>query len=232
MTQITETLKPALALVENCHSLSRQPLQLQGSKPESYESRKNELLIELSDKMICNIWQRMATIYGYKWVSHMGNADSGNGILTDASKTWQKGLRGVTIEQIKYGFDVLIFKNHEWPPSLPEFRKLCLSNMISGVPSMDEVLKVLISVQGKNGSLASRYRHPLIFAISQEIDMFELRTAKTMDAKRLVNAVYEKFIDIGWSDWPEHAHIEQKAIARERNKSVGLQAVGIIKGYL
>jgi hypothetical protein len=181
---------------------------------------------------MAHIWKRMLSIYGHKWASHLGVASDANGLLSDAAKTWQQGLSGVTIDQVKTGFDTLILKNHDWPPSLPEFRKLCLSNVPSGIPSMDEVLNVLVSVQGKNGTLASRYKHPLIFAISQNINLFELRTAKTLDAKRLINAAYEKFIDTGWQDWPEHAHLEQKAIARERNKSVGLSELMLIRGNL
>ena len=234
MSQIKTEMKSALSLVVNYPLSSKPPHQPQELKQETCGSSNNEKasLTELPNKTICDIWHRMGTIYGYKWASHMGVADGGDGVLTDAAKTWKKSLVGITLEQLKYGFDVLIFKNHDWPPSLPEFRKLCLSNVPSGVPGVDEVLKVLVSVQGKNGTLASRYKHPLIFAISQEINMFELRTAKTLDAKRLINAAYEKFIDTGWPDCPEHAHIEQKAIARERNKSVGLSAFRLIRGDL
>lgn len=174
----------------------------------------------------------MGTIYGYKWVSHMGVADNGDGVLTDAAKTWKKSLVGITVDQLKCGFDTLIFKSHDWPPSLPEFRRLCLSNIPSGVPGEDEVMRVLVSVSGKKGSIAARYVHPLIFAISQKIDMHGLRMSKTADAVRMIGPVYEKSIDLGWSDWPEYAHEEQKAITRERDKSIGFSAFKLIKGGL
>lgn len=192
------------------------------------------LLAELSAKVICHIWQRMATIYGYKWASHMGMADDGEGHLTDASKTWQKGLAGITVEKIKYGFDVLIFKKHEWPPSLPEFRSICIAQGFESIPSVDEVMAILVRVSSKQGSLAERYENPLVFAISQKIDMHGLRTAKTVDAKRMIKPVYDKFLETGWQEWPEHAFIEQRAISssKERNKSAGLAAFRLIKGSL
>ncbi len=176
----------------------------------------------------------MVTIYGYKWASHMGMADDGEGNLTDASKTWQKGLAGITVAQIKYGFDVLIFKKFEWPPSLPEFRSICLAQGFELVPSVDEVIAVLVRVSGKNGSLAERYGHPLMLAIAQKIDMHVLRTAKTGDAKRMIKPVYDKLLETGWEEWPDHAFIEQKAISssKERNKSAGLAALRLIKGAL
>lgn len=160
----------------------------------------------------------------------MGVADNGDGILTDAAKTWKKSLAGITIDNLKHGFDVLIFKSHDWPPSLPEFRKLCLSNVDSCIPSVDEVINVLVSVSGKQGTVADRYRHPMIFAISQKIDMHRLRIANNADVKRLVSDAYEKLIDTGREDFPEHAHVEQKAIAKERNKSVGVAAFRLIRG--
>jgi hypothetical protein len=192
------------------------------------------LLAELSDKVICHIWQRMATIYGYKWASHMGMADDGTGILTDAANTWKKGLAGITVEKIKYGFDVLIFKKHEWPPSLPEFRSICIAQGFDSIPSVDEVISILVRVSGKQGSLADRYENPLIFAVAQKIDMHGLRTAKTVDAKRMIKPVYEKLLETGWKEWPEHAFVEQKALSssKERNRSAGISALRLIKGSL
>jgi hypothetical protein len=190
---------------------------------------KASLTEALSDKVICHTWQRMLSIYGHKWASHLGQADDGTGTLTDAAKTWQKGLSGVTIDQLKHGFDALIFKNHDWPPSLPEFRKLCLSNVPSDIPSVDEVMKILASVSARSGSIAARYVHPFIFAVSMQIDMYALRSAKTIDAVRMIKPVYDKLIDTGWSDWPEFAHEEQKAIARSRNVPAALAALKLIR---
>ena len=231
----TQTLNPALALVENLHSSIKgcSPSQELKSENDGNATTNSASLAEkLSDKIICHAWQRMISIYGHKWSSHLGFADDGTGLLTDAAKTWQKGLSGVTLEQLKYGFDMLIFKNHDWPPSLPEFRKLCLSNVPSGIPSADEVLQVLVAVQGRTGTLASRYQHPLIFAISQSINLFELRRARSLDAMRMIKSAYEKLILSGWQDWPAHAHIEQKAIEKDRNKSVGVSAFKLIRGDL
>lgn len=189
----------------------------------------------LSDKVTGHIWKRMLSIYGHKWASHLGVASLESGLLSDAAKTWQQGLAGITVEQIKHGFDVLIFKSHDWPPSLPEFRKLCLSGSKEDVPSIDEVVSTLVMVSSKKGSIASRYGHALVFAISQRVDMHGLRTAKTVDAKRLVKPTYEHLVNSGWDDWPEHAHEDQLAIGQVKpvqNKAVGQSAFSAIRGAL
>jgi hypothetical protein len=165
----------------------------------------------LNDKIIAHVWTRMTAIYGHKWVSPMGIAVDGMGILTDAAKTWQKGLSGVSVDGIRTAFSTLVTKNYDWPPSLPEFRKLCLGK--GDAPVLDEVVSMLVMVSSKQGSIAERYKHPLVFSIASRIDMHSLRTAKTIEARRMVKPVFEDLISSGWEDWPAHAFDNQKAIS-------------------
>ncbi|MGZ4968013.1 MAG: hypothetical protein ACXV8O_01230 [Methylobacter sp.] len=182
----------------------------------------------------------MLSIYGHKWSSHLGVADDGTGALTDAAKTWQKGLAGITVEQIKHGFDVLIFKNHDWPPSLPEFRKLCLSKNTDNAPTLDDVVSILVMVPTRQGSVATRYKHPLALAVSLHdgVDMFALRTAKFPDAKRMVKTAYEQCLKTGWVNWTEddlkEPDSKQKALGHDkpRDKSVGVSAFRDIRAAL
>jgi hypothetical protein len=55
-------------------------------------------------------------IYGHKW-SAIAEADDG---------TWLQGLRGLSPDQVAHGLSMLVDDFHEWPPSLPEFKKLCI----------------------------------------------------------------------------------------------------------
>lgn len=179
----------------------------------------------------------MLSIYGHKWSSHLGSASDGDGHLSDAAKTWQQGLAGVTVEQIKHGFDVLIFQNHDWPPSLPEFRRLCQQNVFQGIPTLDEVVSILVMVKSRSGSLVSRYRSSLALAISQHeaVDMHALRTAKTGEAKRMIKPVYDQFLITGWTGWPDYANEDQKSIVHEKpltSKADALLALGSLKELL
>ena len=44
----------------------------------------------------------------------------------DVDGIWAAGLMDVPWLRIQHGFDQLINKGYKWPPSLPEFRDLCL----------------------------------------------------------------------------------------------------------
>lgn len=60
----------------------------------------------------------MARIFGHKWTS-INESDDG---------TWLAGLSDVTPDQVAHGLSVLVTNHQEWPPSLPEFRDLCLDH--------------------------------------------------------------------------------------------------------
>jgi hypothetical protein len=69
----------------------------------------------------------MVQIYGHRWLSAYGDATE-EGVMSETAKTWQKALRGVTYEQIARGLAKCLESGNSWPPSLPEFRALCLGN--------------------------------------------------------------------------------------------------------
>lgn len=61
-------------------------------------------------------------IYGHRWTSSYGEKDDG---------TWLTGLADVTVEQIKIGLEKCRTRKiqpgrEDWPPTLTEFRGLCL----------------------------------------------------------------------------------------------------------
>lgn len=56
-------------------------------------------------------------VYGHKWTSAYGTADDG---------TWLVGLSDVTPEQVGAGLEKVRTGADEWPPTLPQFRAMCL----------------------------------------------------------------------------------------------------------
>ena len=77
-------------------------------------------------RLIINLWERMAHIYGHKWTSAHGESGIEKNELTEVARTWATGLRGVTGEQIAVGLRACIDRLDDWPPTLPEFKRLCL----------------------------------------------------------------------------------------------------------
>ena len=63
----------------------------------------------------------MARIYGHKWTSIV-KVDDG---------TWLDGLRGISPDQVIEGLGRLVDEGFDWPPTLPEFKKLCKNDAYS-----------------------------------------------------------------------------------------------------
>lgn len=59
----------------------------------------------------------MARMYGHKWVSAYGERDDG---------TWASGLAELTLQQLATGVRGCLKRTDPWPPTLPEFRVLCV----------------------------------------------------------------------------------------------------------
>lgn len=73
---------------------------------------------QITDEHIAHLWQFMARFFGYRWLNSYGDSDNG---------TWLAGLCDVTPDQILRGIDVVRLSGKEWPPTLPEFRKMCVT---------------------------------------------------------------------------------------------------------
>lgn len=67
------------------------------------------------------LWEKLAAIYGHKWVSSFGEADDG---------TWLRVLTGLAREQIAVGLRSCLDRIDPWPPGAAEFRRLCLPEKV------------------------------------------------------------------------------------------------------
>lgn len=80
----------------------------------------------LSNKVMTNLWERMIHLYAHKFSSVYGeSAVYDDNSLTEAARTWASGLRELTGEQIANGLRECIDCGASWPPTLPEFVKMC-----------------------------------------------------------------------------------------------------------
>lgn len=190
----------------------------------------------------------MFGLYANKWGAQYGRAINEKKQLSGLAKDWQRGLSGITLEQLAVGFSaleaaILSESGESWPPAWPEFRKLCLSGFIVDAPDLDEIVSILISVSTRQGSLASRYKHPMALAVSLNlrrngIDIFAVRSAKLVDAKRMIKPAYEQCLKKGWGGWAEDEMKEpdgnQKALVHKkpRDKAVGVSAFSAIRAAL
>ena len=178
----------------------------------------------------------MASLYGVRWESSFGACDDQEtGDLSQAAKAWVFELRGISDGAIAAWFRQTA--KPEWPPSAPEFRKRCVE-LMGGLelPTIDEVAHVLALARNARGSIANRYRHPLILAVHRECCAgFSPHEAALEQIKRHIKPVYARLVEQGWPDWPEGVHEEPvKAIRHEisRSKAKAMSALRAIQESL
>lgn len=125
------------------------------------------------------LWERMGVIYPHRWESALGTSPQReDGKLTLAGDTWARGLAGITPEQIGVGIDTCITRSEAWPPTLPEFRGLCLQ-----IPSLDET-RVNVTATRVTPT-------PFFRLVWQLLDTHRFRTARAEDSDRLLRGAYE-----------------------------------------
>lgn len=118
------------------------------------------------------LWVRMAEIYGHRWTSAYGDDPEGQ-----AAHTWAKGLAGLRPEQLASGLTSCLASADPWPPTLPEFRALCL-----GVPTVAQVLLELRPGAGRSGFTV------LVWSL---VDPYRYANLPSDRADRLVREAYE-----------------------------------------
>lgn len=121
----------------------------------------------------------MAAIFGHRWTSSFGDsAEDSTGVLTVAGETWRRGLAGLAEMQIGVGIEACIAASEPWPPTLPEFRAMCL-----GVPSFPAATQQFRQ--------PAEMRTAFVRLMWQHIDGWQFAQANTRDAERMLRGAYE-----------------------------------------
>lgn len=110
----------------------------------------------------------MTEMYGHKWTSVHGDSDSG---------TWGKVLHDITGLQIAVGMQACASRTDdqaEWPPSAPEFRKMCLaggSNL--GIPDVTAAWRE--AVNASTDPTQWKFSHPIVQEAGRLADWYSIR---------------------------------------------------------
>lgn len=71
----------------------------------------------ITDRQVANrFWQAMGEIYGKAWTKQFGD---------EPTQIWTRKLYEIGVEKIAFGIEELIDNGMKFPPSLPEFIKVC-----------------------------------------------------------------------------------------------------------
>ncbi|MGO4700263.1 hypothetical protein [Dyella sp. 2RAB6] len=136
-----------------------------------------------------SLWSKAISIYGIHWANRFGETpehlSAGEfhqaGELTDTGATWREGLAGLTREQLALGLRRCVMSASGYPPTLPEFRALCL-----GVPSFEKVQLVLTNTKGQDEATAGFVR-----LVWRFLDAYRLARADKRDAAQMIRGAYE-----------------------------------------
>lgn len=111
----------------------------------------------------------MTATYPHKWVSAVGD-DS----RSPAGRAWARSLAGLTRQHIDRGLDACRNSSDPWPPSLPEFKALCL-----GIPSFAAV------------KLDTERAEPFTRMVWLYLDGFRMRQVSAEQGERMMRDAYE-----------------------------------------
>jgi len=122
-------------------------------------------------QVVKDIWLAMSSIYGHCWNSNHGLKPNALDL-----ELWSEGLEGLDESQIKTGIKACFKRLDEWPPSLPQFRKLCLD-----IPSLMHVKQ----------DMRQKQRSPFTTFVMGFLDHWQYRQADQNQAEKLLRQAYE-----------------------------------------
>jgi len=143
--------------------------------------------------LIAILWVKMTRFYSHKWTSAQGLNDDG---------TWEIFLKDLQPSQFEIGMTRCFDKFPSWPPTLGEFKNLCVLNSEDlNLPSFEKVCKAVFTKD---------WFHPIINEIYSEIGYWDLNNATEKDLRRRIKNIYDDLIfHIGNGDFVFKKPIEK-----------------------
>lgn len=139
------------------------------SKTVSAENEKQPA--NLSFAKFSEFFAIMGGLFGHRWTSQYGDDPGGN-----SAKVWIDSLNKLTVRQIAEGVKFYRAESlGEWPPTIPEFRRVCL-----GAPSIAQVKADI-----RNSTVT-----PFSLMVRGHIDTYRLKQSSQKDADRLIEDAY------------------------------------------
>jgi len=139
------------------------------------------------------LFERMAFTYGKKFSDQWGGVE-----VEGMKRFWAEKLAGYSGAELKRGVDAL--DTREWPPSLPEFLKLCR-------PAIDPVIayyEALNGSQARSKGQVGTWTSPAIFWAYSAIGAFDFNNVPFTQLKpRWERALGEQVAKGEWPEIPE-----------------------------
>lgn len=163
----------------------------------------------IPDSWVEKLFERMVGLYGNKFLDMWGKTD-----LLQVKAIWAQELGKLTRDEIAKGANALI--QQEWCPTLPQFIKLCRTEIDAVTAYYEAVNGVVNREKGEMGE----WSHPAIFWASVKVGAFDLKSQTYSNIKaRWERALNEEINKGQWADIPQ-AQIALPAPATPVSKDI------------
>ena len=143
----------------------------------------------LPEKWVERLFERMLLEYGKRFGDQWEKAD-----MDKLIAHWANELAGYSRAELKRGVDAL--STREWPPTLPEFKKLCRRPLDATAAYYEAIAGTQERANGKYG----KWSHPAIYWAAMPLS-FDLREQTYSQIKTRWEAALNEQLDKG--EWPE-----------------------------
>lgn len=130
---------------------------------------------------MAQLWAWMTRFYGHKWTSTQGTSDliiDKDGKDQPGSGAWSKALAGLRPHQLAEGLDACRLRDDPWPPSAPEFRKMCEAGRSNlGIPNVDDAWSE--AVEASSDPTIWKFSHPIVHEAGRLTDWYSIRHGTT-----------------------------------------------------
>ncbi len=166
-----------------------------------------------------SLFAKFTAMYGNKFI------DMWRGIDTDEVKSlWAKELAKLTVEELKAGVHALM--NREFPPTLPEFVKLCKPKL----DALTAYYEALNGVTSRERGEVGTWTHPAIFWASVAVGAFDLKSQTYAQIKTRWESALEAEMQKGnWAEIPEPMIALPAPTKREADRAVASKILSGLK---
>ena len=125
------------------------------------------------------LWASMREMYGTKWTSHYKEIDVYN--------VWINALTGINTPAIKHALESCLITYPDWPPTLPQFRFLCL-----GFPTKAEAARLIHKPANDNDTLTDNF----IRAMRHRIGEWNIVNLPLRELGPIVSDAYDSVLQV------------------------------------
>lgn len=146
----------------------------------------------LPEKWVERLFERMLLEYGKKFGDQWAQAD-----MDTLIAYWSRELAGYSGAELKRGLDALATR--DWPPTLPEFKKLCRRPL----DPMHAYYEAVAGVQARAAGEYGKWSHPAVYWAAMPL-AFDLGNQTFSQIKPRWEAALAEQIERGeWAEIPQ-----------------------------